>query len=145
MQAVEIGNAVGAEQHGLTVEHKRIDPIAQGGLDDQRIVMGPVVAVPGEQPDPLAVALHDQPIAVMFDFVDPVRPGRHGRAAGRQAGGKCRFDHARRSLNCERVVIEAAQECLEASRRLAPFQLATPGAGRRRYRRKRPATSPPRC
>jgi hypothetical protein len=29
-------------------------------------------AVPSEQPDPLAIALDDQPVAVMFDFVNPV-------------------------------------------------------------------------
>ena len=44
-----------------------------GQLDDQGIAIGPVVAVAGEQPHALAVALDDQAVAVVFDFMDPVR------------------------------------------------------------------------
>jgi hypothetical protein len=32
------------------------------------------VAVPGEQPHALALALADQALDVMFDFVNPMRP-----------------------------------------------------------------------
>ena len=37
---------------------------------------GPVVTVAREQPHALALALDDQAIAVLFDFVKPVWPGR---------------------------------------------------------------------
>jgi hypothetical protein len=43
--------------------------VAQRGFDDQGIAGGPIVAVPGEQPHALALALADQALAVMFDFV----------------------------------------------------------------------------
>ena len=88
MQPVEVGDAVDTEQHGLAVDHERCIPIAQRGLGDQRISAAPVVAVPGEQPHALAVALNDQPIAVMLDFVDPFRPVGDFRRLGRNAGFK---------------------------------------------------------
>ena len=44
-----------------------------------------------EQPDALAVALDDQAVAVVLDFVDPFRPVRHLGAAGRHAGSNVDF------------------------------------------------------
>ena len=40
------------------------------------------MAVSVERPHALALALDDQPIAVMLDLVDPVRPGRNASACG---------------------------------------------------------------
>ena len=80
VQAVEIGPAVDAEQHGLAVDHERAVAVAQRGLDDQRKAIGPVVAVAGEQPHALAVALDDQAVAVVLDLVDPLRPVREPSA-----------------------------------------------------------------
>ena len=62
-------------------------------VNDGREAVGPVMAVAGEQPDALAVALNDQAIAVMFDFVDPLGPVRNLCPAGWNAGLKCRFRH----------------------------------------------------
>ena len=43
------------------------------------------MAVAGEQPHALAVALNDQAIAVVLDFVDPFRPVRNfGALVGMQ-------------------------------------------------------------
>jgi hypothetical protein len=50
------------------------------------ISIRPVMAVPREQPDAPAISLNDQTIAVMFDFVNPVRPGWYTGGAGRDAG-----------------------------------------------------------
>ena len=86
VQAVEIGDAVDAEQHGLAIDDERAVAIAQRGLDDQRIAIAPVMAVAGEQPHALAVALDDQAVAVVLDFVDPFRPVGDFGAAGRNAG-----------------------------------------------------------
>jgi hypothetical protein len=72
MQRVEVGDTVGIEQHGLAIEHEERIAVAQCGLNDARIAIGPVVAVAGEQPHALVLALNDQAIAVMLDFVDPV-------------------------------------------------------------------------
>jgi hypothetical protein len=69
VQAVEIRYAVDAEQHRLAVDDERSVAIAQRGLGDERIPARPVVAVAGEQPHALALALDDQPIAVVLDFV----------------------------------------------------------------------------
>ena len=43
---------------------------------DQRKPIAPVVAVAGPQPHALAVALDDQAVAVVLDFVDPLRAVR---------------------------------------------------------------------
>ena len=65
-------------------------PDLQRGFDDPGIALGPVVAVAGEQPDPVAVALQAQAIAVIFDFVQPAVPVRDG---GR-FDGNAEFVHA---------------------------------------------------
>ena len=56
------------------------------GLGDQRKAVAPVVAVAGEQPHALALALDDQAVAVVLDLVKPIRAGRDLSAAGRDAG-----------------------------------------------------------
>ena len=86
MQAVEVGDPVDTEQHGFPVDHEGCIPNAQCGLGDQRIASAPVVAVPGEQPNAVAVARDDQPVAVMLDFVNPFRPVGDFRRLGRKAG-----------------------------------------------------------
>ena len=48
-----------------------------------------------EQPHPLALALNDQAIAVMLDFVDPFGTVRNFRSLGRNAGFEWGFWHAR--------------------------------------------------
>ena len=45
-----------------------------------------IEAVAGEQPHALALALDDQPVAVVLDFVNPVFRVRHLGAARRNAG-----------------------------------------------------------
>ena len=44
------------------------------------------MTVSGEQPDALVLALDDQAIAVVFDFVDPIPAGGDFGPAGRDAG-----------------------------------------------------------
>ena len=51
------------------------------------------MAVAGEQPHALAVALDDQAVAVVLDFVDPFRPVRDFGSAGRNAGLERGFGH----------------------------------------------------
>jgi hypothetical protein len=60
MQAVEIRNAVDAEQHAFTIDHERAVPVSKRSLGDQRIAIAPVVAVAGEQVRVFTVALNDQ-------------------------------------------------------------------------------------
>ena len=86
VQAVEVGDAVDAEQHRFAVDHERAVAVAQRGLDDAADSVAPVVAVAGEQPHALAVALDDQAVAVVLDFVKPFRPVGDFGATGRNAG-----------------------------------------------------------
>jgi hypothetical protein len=51
------------------------------------------VAVAGEQPHALAVALNDNPVAVMFYLVDPLGPVRSFRRLGQNAGFKRILKH----------------------------------------------------
>ena len=51
-----------------------------------RVTIDPVVAVAGEQPHALAVALDDQAVAVVLDLVDPFRAVRNLGRAGWNAG-----------------------------------------------------------
>jgi hypothetical protein len=63
-------------------------------LNDQRITIGPVVAVAREQANAFAVTVNGKAVAVVFYFVDPVRPCRHHLSAGRQTWGKLYSTHA---------------------------------------------------
>src|SRR4051812_36229211 len=49
VQAVEVGDAVNAEQYSFAVDHKRVVSISKGGLDDERKAVGPIVPVASEQ------------------------------------------------------------------------------------------------
>ena len=57
----------------------RAAAVSQGSFNDQPISITPVVAVAGEQPHAPAVALDDQPVAFVLDFVKPLRPVRNLR------------------------------------------------------------------
>jgi len=78
-----------AEQDCFAVDDKIGVAIAERGLNDQRVAIGPVVAVAGEEPDALSFTLNDQPVAVHIHFVQPFRPigtlvprvGMHGSKA----------------------------------------------------------------
>src|SRR4051812_41367343 len=59
-----------------------------GGLLDQGISFGPIVAVPREQPYAVALALNYQPETVVLDLVHPVRTGRNVAPARWDAGLK---------------------------------------------------------
>jgi hypothetical protein len=86
VEPLEVGDAVNAKEHSLAIKDELLGSDAAGGLDDQRIAACPVVAVAGVKPDPVAVARDDQPIAVLFDLVDPVRVRGDFCAAGGDAG-----------------------------------------------------------
>ena len=94
VQAVEIRSAVDAEQHGLAVEDERAVAVSKRSLGDQRKAIAPVAAVPGPQPHAFVLAMHDQPIAVMLDLVDPVGAVGNGFGAARNARFKRGFEHA---------------------------------------------------
>jgi hypothetical protein len=55
----------------------------RAALSDPRVALGPVVTAPGDQADAVAVAFQAEAIAVVLDFVEPVRTNRD---AGRFGG-----------------------------------------------------------
>jgi hypothetical protein len=57
VQSVEIGDAIDTQHNGLSVDHKLIDAVLQGGLGDPRISLRPVIAATGYQADTIAVTL----------------------------------------------------------------------------------------
>ena len=61
---------------------------------NEGIAVAPVVAVAGEEAHALALALDDQAVAVVPDFVKPVRAGGHSGPSGRNARLIQRFEHA---------------------------------------------------
>jgi hypothetical protein len=59
MQSLEIGHAIVAQDHRLTVDHEEWGAQPPSRLADQRIPVGPVIAASGEQPYPRVVAPDD--------------------------------------------------------------------------------------
>ena len=71
--AIEHGQAIGVDRDRLAVENARSH--WQGGdrLDNEREAIGEVVAVAGDQPHTLAVAVGEDAKAVVLDLVNPPR------------------------------------------------------------------------
>jgi hypothetical protein len=61
------------------------------------------VTIPREQPNAPAVALNDQALAVVLDFVDPFRPVRNLGAARRDAGLEYRLTHSLEIVGGDRI------------------------------------------
>jgi hypothetical protein len=78
-------DAGAAQQHRLAIDHERRVPIAQRSLDDQWVSPAPVVATAGEQTNAFALALNNQPVAVVLDLVNPFRSVGDFRRLGRNA------------------------------------------------------------
>jgi hypothetical protein len=55
-------------------------PNLQRGLNDTRIALGPVVATFGDQPHEFVLALEAKAIALIFDFIKPLRAGGYNFA-----------------------------------------------------------------
>src|SRR4051794_11493313 len=97
VQPVKIGNAVNAKQHRFAVKDERGLAVPESRFDNQRVTIGPVMAIAGKQPSALALALDDDAIAVIFDFVNPVRSGRDLGAPTSNAGQVLKLtQHARK-------------------------------------------------
>ena len=73
MTARAIGNAVDAKNYRLAIDDELLNPVLQRGFDNPWITPGPVIAVARDQPRAVAVALDPKAIAVIFDFVEPLR------------------------------------------------------------------------
>jgi len=58
-KAIEIRDAVNAQQHGFAIDYELLGLDPAGGLHDQRVTLGPVVAVAYEQADTITIALNN--------------------------------------------------------------------------------------
>jgi hypothetical protein len=72
LQSVEIRQPVDAQHDGLSVHNEVPDMVAPCGFDDPWEAAGPVIAASGDQPDPIALALNEEAVAIPFDLVERV-------------------------------------------------------------------------
>ena len=92
VQLVEYGHTILATNDALAVEIERACLQPTGSLDDEREAVRPVSTPPGVDTDLTFTLPHQQPIAVVLDFVNPVRPlrdvaGDRGQGGSDEAGG----------------------------------------------------------
>jgi len=66
VQAIEVGDAVDAEDHGLAINHELAVPVLQRTLGNPRKAAGPVFAVASEQAQAIRLALQAQTISVIL-------------------------------------------------------------------------------
>jgi hypothetical protein len=78
-------DAILATDHRLAVQGERSRLQLCSDTGDPGIAIGPIMAAAGEQAHCGAVSAHHQPVAVVLDLVHPVRSGRRGHGARRNA------------------------------------------------------------
>jgi hypothetical protein len=69
VQRRKVGDTIDPEHHGFAVNDELLLPGPASAIDDPRITVRPVMAIPSEQPNPVAVPVNDHPIAVVFDLM----------------------------------------------------------------------------
>jgi CheY-like chemotaxis protein len=92
MQLGEIGQAVRTAHASLSVDDDRRNFQRADGLHHAGETVRPIVPAAREQPNALALAAGNQPVAVVLDLVNPVGSGRGFAPDSRQTG----FDEAGR-------------------------------------------------
>jgi hypothetical protein len=60
--------AVDAEHYCLAIDDELLDPVLERRFHDPRIAIGPVISVARKQARAIALPLHPDAIAVVFDF-----------------------------------------------------------------------------
>ena len=88
----------GRSTTGLTVDHDVVRRQGSNCLGDPGQLSGEVGSVPAPQRDPAGLLTDEQPVAVMLDFVDPVRAGR--RLGDQRRLGRKDETGRRAQLNC---------------------------------------------
>ena len=73
---IEPGQAVRPQHDRLAVNREAFGFDTLGGSGDRRQSRSPVKGVASVQPDRGTVPAHNQPVAVMLDFMDPICTGR---------------------------------------------------------------------
>jgi len=75
MQRIEIGIAIDAQDDRLAINDEMLLAILQGGFNDPRKALCPIVPAASNQPYPIAVALNAQAVTIVLDLVKPLRAG----------------------------------------------------------------------
>ncbi len=88
MQPVELRDAVAIQPDRLAINYEGLGPQPSSSRADQREAVRPIEAPAREQSHSWAVPLHDQSVAIVFDFVKPVGAGRNLGSARWDAGFK---------------------------------------------------------
>ena len=99
MLRIEVGDTIDAEHHRLTINDELLVPVLQRGPHDPRIARGPVITAASDQPDAIAVSLHQHAEALILDFVKPFGAGRNLRASD----GEAELVHGQYIGQCRRV------------------------------------------
>jgi hypothetical protein len=87
VQRVEIGDTISAQNDGFTVNDELLVSVLWCGFLDPRVAAGPIVTVPGKQPDPIPIACYDETVSVIFHFMEP-RIAYRDSLAGRWDAGR---------------------------------------------------------
>ena len=85
-EQLEGGHALLIATHDLAVDQAGPDLKVVHGLHDEWVAVRRIVAPTGDKPDAHRVPPGNEPEAVVFDFVNPVGPGRGPLGWGRQTG-----------------------------------------------------------
>jgi hypothetical protein len=75
VQRVEVGDAVDTEDDGLAVDHEALASVLERGFHDPGIAPRPVMAVPGKQPDVIAIAVNEPPVSRRVFFATGIATG----------------------------------------------------------------------
>jgi hypothetical protein len=73
MKRLKIRDAVDAENDGLAVDDEMLLPVLKSGFDNPWVAACPVIAIAADQSHAITVALNPQAVAVILDFVQPIR------------------------------------------------------------------------
>src|SRR5688572_21767480 len=90
---MEVGQSVLAVRHGLAVQDNLLHPQRPQGLSDCQELLRPVAAVAAPQTHLIPALTGDDPVAVEFDFMQPLRPARRPL----RESGLTRLDKTRRT------------------------------------------------
>jgi hypothetical protein len=89
MERIEIGIAIDAQDDILAIDDEMLLAVLQRSLNDPRKSLCPIVSASGNQPNPIAIALNTQAVAVILHFVEPIRAVRNFGPARRDTELKC--------------------------------------------------------
>jgi ureidoacrylate peracid hydrolase len=117
MQLIEIRYTVLATADSLTVDRRRSDAEHSQSNSDRWIPLGPVKAASREQADTPAVLAHDQAIAVVLDFMNPLpaagRLRRERRITGLDEAGRQPHRPTRGTPLHARAIDAEANDCVQ--------------------------------